>query len=759
MLFVVFILLAVVVSIYLTGRWSWMTGQHLTVHFRNVEGLTEGAEVLLAGMTVGRVLTIELATQEEQKRFPERPIVVRLAIDKGVQLLDTDRFVVTQSGLLGDTHIAVRRKTEEERKAEAELLRIPLKVSKPLHDGADISGEKAVGLTELGNDAQAVLQQVQGALADLREVYAGPEMQRQLPLILGNVERATSHALEFSEALARISLQNEGKISTIAGEIASASGAINQSAQRVQQMIAAGAPDIEGATARVAQMVDATAQNVETATQHLAKTGARLEGMTEASAGDIERTTARIESMAARTAENIETTSSTIEEATRAAGADLTATAKRVRELVDGSSGNIERAAAEVEKATTAMAALVEESGKDITAGAKRASEMIARTAADVEKASAELAGMSETLHADLSAASGRARTMVERSSDDIERTTRRIHDLLATSPLPTDLAAAGAHIRKSAENIEQVTQSVRATMTDGELMAHIEATVANLDKAGSHLVAMTEEGALLVAEGRQAVAKATGLATDEEMWEGIRGTVDQLNQAMDDIAAITAHGKEVVTDPEFTEDLTQSVANIRAFTDQGIQVAEKADRSLARVDETMDNVQDLSRSLRPSYIPGYASLEGIDGFGLRADLVADLYFGASGRGFWRAGIRDVGDAESLILQRGVWLDPGTAVRLGIMGNELGVGIDYALGRRLSLEFDAWEPDDPRLDGRAVWGLNDDWSISFGANEIGGGFSPFLGLRRDLLYGGSRPQPPRAKSVATPGKPEAPPAP
>lgn len=754
-LFLIAILLAVTTVIYLTGRWGWMSGQHLMVHYRDVEGLTEGAQVLFLGMEIGRVLEIRLAKDDELKEFPEKPIVVLLAIKRDVQLLDTDEFVITQSGMLGDRHIAVRRKTEEERKAEAKLLGEPLKRPLPLVDDAHAAGQKAVGIAELGDQADVVLKQVELAIADLKAVYASPEIQRQLPLILTNVERATTHAVEFSQALARISLQNEAHISRIARDIASAAGELNKSAQRVRQLVMTSAPNIEGATARVARMIEASATNIEATSSHLKRTGARVEKLVDTSAEDIEASTQIARATLSRTSENleraaehVERTTSSVEETTRAAGADLAATARRVRELIEGSSDNIERAAEEVEKATTSMAALVERSGKDIGESTKRINEMVQNSAGNIETASANLAKMSETMHADLAAVSGQARTMVEKSSadierttsriaklsersaDDIERTTRRIHDLLATSPLPNDLAATGAHIRRAASNIEELTEHFKSTLGDPEITANIKVASSNLEKASGHIAAMA--------------AASEALVTDEEMWANIRQTVSKLNAAMDDLADITAHGKSVLTDPELTEDFTQSVRNVRELTEHGVEVAKKADESLARVDQTMDKVQGVYRNLAPTLTTGYASLEGVEDFGLRGDVVLDFYFGETPEDYWRLGVRDLGDAETLILQRGFAFDSGGALRLGVLGNKFGVGLDYPFGRRLSVELDAWNQNDPRLDVRGTLGLGRDWRLLFGATEVLSGTDPFIGLRRDFGFGRPEPKKPEA---------------
>ncbi|MCE5217243.1 MlaD family protein [bacterium] len=757
LIFVVLLVAAFVSLTYVTGYVGWSHGQHVVAHFRNVEGLGEGAKVLLAGKEIGRVLSIELATEEELKQFPDRSVLVHLLINRDVQLLDTDEFLIAQSGMLGDTTVMVRRKTQQERELEAQMSKKQLKAPQPLGAQAHVAGERIAGLTELTEDGRVVLQNVNAAIADLRSVYASSEVRERLPLILANVQDATRNAAEFTQMLARVSVQNEARVGTLAREVAAAATELNRSAARVRQMVVVSAPDVEGATSRVARMIDASAGNVEAVSGSLARTGARLEKMVDSGAGDVE-TSARLvrETMEKssgniqETASHLAKTSAMVEDVTRSAGADLTATAQRVRELVEKSSVNVEQAAAQVEKATTSLATLVADSGKDLSASTQRVNAMVQKAATDLETSSANLAALSGNMNRDLSAAAGRAQglieksstdvekvtgriaTMVESSASDIEQTTRRIHDLLALSPLPNDLAASGAHIREATTNIEEITKTLRGTLADPVLNGQIKSTVANLEKASENLAATAEQASGLMKDGRQVLATTSSHINDEQMWSDVRATMGKLRSTMDDLSVMSSHGRKVLTDPGVTEDLTASVHNVRKLTESGIEVVAKADKSLTRVDQTMNKVTGVFRSLQPDAVGGYLSLEGSQHNALRSDLMADLYYGSALDSFWRVGVRDIGDSETFVLQRGFpFLGEGT-LRLGVLGSKLGLGFDYPLTRRLWWETDLWNPNDLRLDLRGLWRLNDSVDLSFGVNEAFGGNDAFVGLRKRI---------------------------
>jgi ABC-type transporter Mla subunit MlaD len=771
LIFIVFVAVALISLLYLTGQAGWLSGRHMAVHFPDVEGLTEGAKVLLAGKEIGRVLRIDLASETDLKQYPDHAVVAYLSIDKGVVLYDTDEFTIAQAGMLGDTNIVVRRLSKEQREEQARLLNKPLVEPKALGADAHVTGTRIVGLAELGEDARGVLQQVKGAIADFHQVYAGPDVRRQLPLIMANVETATRNAVAFSEALARVSVQNEAKIGQIAGQIAAASVELNRSAVRVREMIAAGAPNIERSTSRVARMLDVSAANIEDVSASLSRTSLRVEKLVGTSAGDIETTARLARETLEKSSDNIQKTaahvagaSEALETTVRSAGEDLAATTRRVRELVDGSADNVERAAEQVEKSTAALASLIETSSKDTTASTARVNQMVQVSAGDVEKTSANLAKLSEGMLADLSAVTGRARGMVEKSSadierttgriaqmteqsaDDIQRTTRRLHDLVALSPLPNDLAATGAHIRAASEHIEKITSAVEGTVADPQFAAQIKTIVANLQTSSDHLLEMTKHAEALAGEGRQVTGELKGLLGDtraainttstnlnnEAMWTDIRATTAQLRQAMDDLAALTAQGRKILADPKVAQNITESIENVRTLTEQGIEVAKKADRSLTRVDETMDRVTNVAHSIQPDATALFFGLQGGEHSGLRADAGADLFYGEGLDSFWRVGLRDVGDAEGLILQRGLGLRSGGTLRMGIYGSKLSLGLDWPLSTRVAAELNLWNPNDPRLDVAAGLHLRHNWELLFGANELFSNTDPFVGLRRSL---------------------------
>ena len=80
---------------------------YLYARFENLSGLSERAKVSLSGVTIGRVVKIELDTQDYVA-------VVKMAIKKGIPLSQDTSASVLTSGLLGEKYIGLSVGADEE---------------------------------------------------------------------------------------------------------------------------------------------------------------------------------------------------------------------------------------------------------------------------------------------------------------------------------------------------------------------------------------------------------------------------------------------------------------------------------------------------------------------------------------------------------------------------------------------------------------------------------------------------------------------
>lgn len=105
----VFVLLGLVCVAYLAiklGRMELFTQQgfDLSARFDSASGLRVGADVELAGVPVGRVVSITLDPDPMRTQA-----VVHLRLDKDLRLSDDSIASIKTSGLIGDKYVSLSR--------------------------------------------------------------------------------------------------------------------------------------------------------------------------------------------------------------------------------------------------------------------------------------------------------------------------------------------------------------------------------------------------------------------------------------------------------------------------------------------------------------------------------------------------------------------------------------------------------------------------------------------------------------------------
>ena len=99
----VFVLIGILCVGYMTvklGKLAWFdgSGYSLTARFQSITGLKSGADVEMAGVSVGKVESIALDPVDQVA-------VVRMRIQKNVELTDDVIASIKTAGLIGDKFI------------------------------------------------------------------------------------------------------------------------------------------------------------------------------------------------------------------------------------------------------------------------------------------------------------------------------------------------------------------------------------------------------------------------------------------------------------------------------------------------------------------------------------------------------------------------------------------------------------------------------------------------------------------------------
>ncbi len=338
---------------------------------------------------------------------------------------------------------------------------------------------------------------------------------------------------------------------------------------------------------------------------------------------------------------------------------------------------------------------------------AERLAAVLARTA---ERSSPDVEAMVRELRA---------------ASENVRAAAEQINRLVATTPLPADLAAAGQSIRRTAAAAEETAGAIRDVLASEEGRKRLDAMVSNLSEASAKL--------------NKLVDAAQRLIGDEQMAADARATVRNIREATASLKRTSAHIEQLLTDEEVTQDLRATITSARQAAERGAQVVGKVDQSLDRVNTTMDRLSDTVQSVRPAEVRGQLDAMAFESSGLRADLDFDLFYGARRRVFWRLGVADVGDAERLNLQRGFPIGRGMWMRAGIFANKAGLGLDFQPpGSAWSAEVELWDPEETYLDVSIFRRLHRDWWLGVGVHGLFDENEALLTVRRSFHAAGER---------------------
>lgn len=259
-----FVLSMLVVLVLWLALLAGRTGasDRYEVHFEDVMGLSEGAEVRFQGYPVGLVERIEPAA--------EGGFVLELAVKRGWQIPEDSVARITTSGLLSslvvnvETGVAARALASGDRIASAE--------------GADLFAE----LGTLAGDLSSLVRRVDPAVESLAE---------DLPEILSEVRAFVARLGQSAARIqALLSEENTGRIEAILTDVGTASsnlatlsaelgrtqGRIDAVLARVEGIVARGGPEFEAALVDLHDSLDAVARHADAIAYNLEATSRNL---------------------------------------------------------------------------------------------------------------------------------------------------------------------------------------------------------------------------------------------------------------------------------------------------------------------------------------------------------------------------------------------------------------------------------------------------------------------------------------------------
>jgi len=209
----------------------------LHLHAGNVGGIKPRAAVLLAGVQIGTVTDIRLAPDGKS-------VTIDLKIYKEYPIYHDARFVIEQSGFLGDQFISI----------------VPNQNLDPTWtDGANVECESPFNLQQVARDAAGFIQRIDetakkldASVTDLRAQVLNAETLANFGSAITNMRTFTVQALDTVNNINSLVSTNSGQFNTAVSNAVQFSGELLVLAGTAKEVIATNSVNIETATRDVA---------------------------------------------------------------------------------------------------------------------------------------------------------------------------------------------------------------------------------------------------------------------------------------------------------------------------------------------------------------------------------------------------------------------------------------------------------------------------------------------------------------------------
>ncbi len=243
--------IAAIVALALLGFSFWAVGSLrlssrtyvLSILFRDVSGIEEGAPVMMAGVKIGGVENVRLT--------PASRALVKVRIKDTVQIPIGSAVRITSKSFLGDNYIEV----------------VPgPRGTGHIQPGRTITGMSSVGMADLLPQVSGVLARLDKVGASVQNLLEDQKFRQGLHSTIRNLDLTAAAALGLVNDLRGVTAQGKGQVDVIAANLISATGKMASASSRIDNLLqGVGKEDIEQITGDLkdaAHQLDQTSANV-----------------------------------------------------------------------------------------------------------------------------------------------------------------------------------------------------------------------------------------------------------------------------------------------------------------------------------------------------------------------------------------------------------------------------------------------------------------------------------------------------------------
>ena len=222
-------LLAALLILFSKGASPFSRTYELRLHASNVGGLKERAGVLLAGVQVGGVSSIQLAGDGKS-------VTILLNIYQGCKIYRDARFVIEQSGFLGDQYVSI----------------IPTSNAPPvLVNGDEVNCQEPFDLQEVARSASGFIQRIDDtakklddSVTDLRRVVLNENTLTNFSATMHNLRTLSEQAMGTVNDVNALVATNGSQINLAVSNVVFFSQELRHLANAAEGVLATNSTDI-----------------------------------------------------------------------------------------------------------------------------------------------------------------------------------------------------------------------------------------------------------------------------------------------------------------------------------------------------------------------------------------------------------------------------------------------------------------------------------------------------------------------------------
>jgi phospholipid/cholesterol/gamma-HCH transport system substrate-binding protein len=229
-------LLATLLILFSKGASPFSRTYELRLHASNVGGLKERAGVLLAGVQVGGVSSIQLA--EDGKS-----VTILLSIYQGCKIYRDARFIIEQSGFLGDQYVSIIPTENKDRL---------------LATGDEVNCQEPFDLQEVARSASGFIKRIEDtakklddSVTDLRRVVLNEQTLTNFSATMHNLRTVSEQAMDTVNNINALVATNGSQINLAVGNVAFFSQELLRLAGSAEGVLATNSADITAAVKNI----------------------------------------------------------------------------------------------------------------------------------------------------------------------------------------------------------------------------------------------------------------------------------------------------------------------------------------------------------------------------------------------------------------------------------------------------------------------------------------------------------------------------